>query len=328
MNAAKLEAIRIGPDQRRRPHGAFWAIVVGVVLITAAALYFAKPFSPEGPRVFKAATATASKPERVSAPPAPAPAPEKKADAPVDGIVLTVSGYIVNRERIELSPRFLGQVKWIGVKKGDRVEKGQVLVQLDDAEQKARLLEIDGHLASAKVALEKAKIAFGRVKRLRASQNETQEREDEARLEVEAAHAQIQQIEGMRAMAQVQLDWTVIKSPIDGVVLEKLAEPAELVTPQSFGGTRGPSTALLALADPNDLQIEIDVNESDLPKISLNQKCRVTPEAFPDKHYGGYVAEIAPEANRQKGTLQLKVQVERPDKFLTPELSARVDFLK
>ena len=51
------------------------------------------------------------------------------------------------------------------------------------------------------------------------------------------------------------------------MVLEKLADPGELVTPQSFGGTRGPSTALLSLADPKDLQVEIDVNESDLAKI-------------------------------------------------------------
>ena len=76
------------------------------------------------------------------------------------------------------------------------------------------------------------------------------------------------------------------------------------------------------------LQVEIDVNEADLSKISMNQKCRVSPEAYPDKIYSGHVAEIAPEADRSKGTLQIKVQIENPDKFLTPELSAKVDFLK
>jgi HlyD family secretion protein len=111
-------------------------------------------------------------------------------------------------------------------------------------------------------------------------------------------------------------------------VLEKLVDPNELVTPQSFGGTHGPSTALIAVADPKDLQVEIDLNEADLSKISLNQKCRVTPEAYLEKTYEGYVAEIAPEANRAKGTLQIKVQIVNPDKFLTPELSAKVEFLK
>jgi len=63
-------------------------------------------------------------------------------------------------------------------------------------------------------------------------------------------------------------------------------------------------------------------------KVSLGQKCRVSPEAYLDRSYDGVVAEIAPEASRQKGTLQIKVQIQAPDKYLTPELSARVDFLK
>jgi HlyD family secretion protein len=62
-------------------------------------------------------------------------------------------------------------------------------------------------------------------------------------------------------------------------------------------------------------------------KAFLGQKCRVSPEAYPDRAYDGVVVEMAPEANRQKGTLQLKVQIKNPDRYLTPELSARVDFL-
>ena len=84
---------------------------------------------------------------------------------------------------------------------------------------------------------------------------------------------------------------------------------------------------MISVADPKDLQVEIELNESDVAKAFLGQKCRVAPEAYPDKAYEGYVAEMAPEANRQKGTLQLKVQIRNPDRFLTPELSARVDFL-
>ena len=167
-----------------------------------------------------------------------------------------------------------------------------------------------------------------RAKKLREQRVESQELEDRARIQVEASRAAVLQAQGAVEYARVQVDWTQIRSPIDGVVLEKLVDAGELVTPQSFGGTRGPSTAVLAVADPNDLQVEIDVNESDLAKVALNQRCRVSPEAYPDRAYGGVVAEVAPEANRQKGTLQVKVQIENPDRFLTPELSARVDFLR
>ena len=68
--------------------------------------------------------------------------------------------------------------------------------------------------------------------------------------------------------------------------------------------------------------------EADLAKVSLNQKCRVIPEAYPDHQYEGQVVEIAPEASRQKGTLQIKVRIHSPDRFLTPELTAKVVFAK
>jgi len=327
MDAAKLQSIRISEHQRRRSNWAFWIIVLAAVLALGGSLYLARPWAKDE-RVFAAANSQLPAVPEKNATANAASASAKRPEARPGDSVLTVSGYIINRERIEVSPRVMNQVKWIGVKKGDRVKKGDVVVQLDDAEQKARLAELEGQIAVAQVALERAHVNFQRVRKLRATQNETQEREDDARLAVASAEAHLKQLDGVRQTAQVWLEWTVIRAPIDGVVLEKLADPGELVTPQSFGGTRGPSTALLSLADPNDLQVEIDVNESDLAKITMNQRCRVSPEAYPEKVYGGYVAEIAPEANRQKGTLQIKVQIEKPDHFLTPELNAKVEFLK
>jgi HlyD family secretion protein len=327
MDTEKLAEIRIAPTERRRTRRAFWWIIGTVAVITLTAFFAARP-RPDERRVIDRKPAAAAEQS-----PAPVAKSETASTAsvhapPQEGTVLTVSGYIVNRERIELSPRFQGVVKWIGVKKGDRVARDQVVVTLDDAEQRARLLEAQGRLAAANAALEKANLNFDRVRKLTATRVVSGEIADEARILVATAKADLLQAEGLLHYAQAQLDWTVIKSPIDGVVLEKLVDPGELVTPQSFGGTRGPSTALIALADPADLQVEIDVNEADLPKIRAGQKCRVSPEAYPDKVYDGYVAELAPEANRQKGTLQIKVQVVNPDEFLTPELSARVDFLK
>jgi len=333
MKETRLQSIRIEPGQRRRQTRSTTLIFVTVAAITLAAAWFAWPREGDDRRVFKGnqkvSASEAAKPAGPTPASTTAPAPAKAAPSGAAAdTVLTTSGYIINRERIEISPRMMGLVTWIGVKKGDTVKKDQVLVRLDDAEQRARLYEIEGQLLGAKVALEKARLVYQRVRRLRATKNETEEREDEVRLGVQAAEATVQQIDGMRESTKVAMDWTVIRSPIDGVVLEKLAVAGALVTPQSFGGTKGPSTALVALADPQDLQVEIDVNETDLPKVFVGQRCRVTPEAFPDKSYGGYVAERAPEASRQKGTLQIKVQIEKPDQYLTPELSAKVDFLK
>ena len=324
MDPEKLNQLHIQAEAKGRPKSFFWTILLIVLLVTGVAVYYAWPKKDEGRRIIGGASnqTVVSSVSKSGETKTPEPRPAGQDDS-----VLTVSGYIVNRERIELSPRFMGVVKWIGVKKGDAVTNGQVVVLLDDAEQKARMHEAEGRLANAKVAINKAELDYARIIELTKTRIETKKAEDDARLQLESARAVVKEAEGSCELAKTYLDWTIIRAPINGVVLEKLVDPNELVVPQSFGGLRGPSTALIALADPKDLQVEIELNEADLSKVSLNQQCRVSPEAYPDKVYGGHVAEMAPEANRQKGTLQVKVQIHEPDHFLTPELSAKVDFL-
>jgi HlyD family secretion protein len=323
VDSQQLEKLRIRSESKQRTRSTPWLIFAVVIIITAVAIFFAFP-RKKNQRADHEATAKNTSTRSSST--------NSSTNVAISGSapdsVLTVSGYIVNRERIEISPRFLGVVKWIGVKKGDIVTNGQVVVLLDDSEQRARLLEGKAQVANAKVALEKAEIDYRRASELIAQNIETKQLEDETRLRVAAAKASLEQAKATVELSRTYLDWTVIRSPISGVVLEKLVDQGELVTPQSFGGGRGPSTAFLAVADTKDLQVEIDLNEADVAKVSLNQECRVSPEAYPDKIYRGYVAEMAPEANRQKGTLQLKVQIRDPDKFLTPELTAKVEFLK
>jgi HlyD family secretion protein len=221
----------------------------------------------------------------------------------------------------------MGVVRDIRVKKGDSVTKDQVVAVLDDVEYLAQLKQAKGALEVAQVQVKQAQLDVDRARRLVAERVEMKATLEDAELRLAAGQADVKRLEGQVELVQTYLDWTIIRSPINGVVLEKLVDPNELVTPQSFGGTRGPSTALISLGDPEDLQVEIELNESDLSKIYLNQACRISPEAYLDRVYQGYVVEIAPEANRQKGTLQIKVQIENPDKYLTPELSAKVDFM-
>jgi len=334
MNTDKLRALQISPEEKRRPQRAFWSIVLVVAAVLLGAVAFIQPWARDKRELAGAATMGTDNSTPAAALPAPqagasaqSPTVPKTAATAGQDSVLTVSGYIVNRERIEISPRFLGVVKWIGVKKGDAVTNGQVVVQLDDAEYRARMLQAEGQLNGAKADVERDRLNYQRITNLISTAVESKQSEDNARLTLEADRAALQAAQGNYELAKTYVDWCVIRSPINGVVVEKLVNPDELVMPQSFGGGRGPSTALLAVADLNDLQVEIDVNEADLSKISLSQKCRVSPEAYPQKVYPGFVAEIAPEADRAKGTLQIKVQIVGPDRYLTPQLTAKVDFL-
>jgi HlyD family secretion protein len=332
MNTEKLKGLQINPEEKSRPQRAFWSILLVVAAVLLATIFFIKPWAKDNRELANdAATSTnnsSSANTAVAKSAAEATAQKNSAAAASKDSVLTVNGYIINRERIEISPRFLGMVKWIGVKKGDAVTNGQVVVKLDDTEYRARLLEAEGQLSAAKAAVERDELNYERIKNLIRTDIESKQSDDNARLALEGDRASLRSAQGTYDLAKTYVDWCVIRSPINGVVLEKLVNPDELVMPQSFGGARGPSTALLAVADLKDLQVEIDLNEADLSKITLNQKCRVSPEAYPDKTYAGTVAEIAPEADRAKGTLQIKVQIVNPDKYLTPQLSAKVDFLK
>ncbi len=300
---------------RRRNGPTIIILIAGGALLGTTAAYLFTRHNDDKPLSGK------SSPVVGNATPAPVSVP-KSGDT-----VLTVSGYIIPRARIAISPRFQGTVKWIGVKKGDRVKKGAVMVRLEEDEYRARHDEARGRQALAEANLINAETNLIRQVDLAKSNVDSQRSLDDAHRIRDTADAELHIAKSQVMLAQTYLDWCIIRAPIDGIILEKLVEPDELVVPQSFGGTRGPSTALVSLANLNDLQVEIDVNEADLSKLHLQQRCRISPEAYPDKKYTGFVTEIAPEANRSKGTLQVKVQIEFPNEFLTPELTARVEFL-
>ncbi|HMK30018.1 MAG TPA: efflux RND transporter periplasmic adaptor subunit [Terriglobales bacterium] len=146
--------------------------------------------------------------------------------------------------------------------------------------------------------------------------------------QINQARAQVIQAQGQLAYAQSQLDATQIRAPVSGTILERTAEKGELITAQ-FASTAegGPQGSVVALADLNDLQVELDIAQQDFAKLSPKQKGTVTTDAFPDRKYNGVIAEISPEANRQKATVQVKVQILNPDGYLRPDMNANVQFL-
>ena len=381
----KLRSLRIDPEHKKTGGGTGKAVgflIVGILLgFGGAYLLLMKNGSTvvlkpnSAPQVSGVAPASDSKPGAAST-----PKPAKPAAPKVGDIVLTASGYVTPRHRVSLSPQVMGQVVWVGIEKGQRVKKDDVLVRLDDEEYQAQLQEAEARVAAAEarvrdleagsrneelargkalvveteVALRNATLAFERRKQLFESggAESRQSFEDataardaaEARLgaqkqalalleagarkeAVEAARGDLAAAKASRDAARIRVKDTTITAPLDGTVLEKLIEIGELVTPQSFGGSRGARTELLSMADLSDLQVEVDINEADFGKILPGQAATVTLDAYPDRSYQGKIREIAPEANRSKATVQVKVQILNPDKLVLPEMGARVDLL-
>ena len=141
--------------------------------------------------------------------------------------------------------------------------------------------------------------------------------------EIARAKGALMQAEGQAAYARSQLDATVIRAPITGTILERSVEKGELLTGQFASAAR----PVVSLADLNDLQVELDIAQDDFARLGPKQKAAVTVDAFPDRKYDGIIAEISPEANRQKATVQVKVQILNPDEYLRPEMNATVKFL-
>src|SRR6266403_4711823 len=144
--------------------------------------------------------------------------------------------------------------------------------------------------------------------------------------EIRAGEAQVRQMKAALDYADTQLANTEIKAPVSGTVLQRIVERGEMVSPSAFGES-GARTSVVALADLNDLQIELDISQTDFARLKMNQRAEIIPEAFPHQKYTGFIAEIAPEANRAKATVQVKVKVDNPDEQLRPEMNARVNFL-
>ncbi|MBP7868107.1 MAG: efflux RND transporter periplasmic adaptor subunit [Acidobacteria bacterium] len=359
-----LQALRIEPSRRARHRGrlrrwARWGVAL-VIVILAGYFFLRSGMGPGGVEVETAR---------------PTPPDPKAPD-----VVLSASGYVVAKHRINVNSKVTGRIAWIGVEKGDVVKAGQLLVRLEDEEFRAQVDQAEGAVRSAKARLEllrngnrpqeiaeaahraeqaKAERDIARTTRdrfftLTNSGVVSKQELDDAQARLDAAEQQyralsqaaevvrigaraedvaraegdLREAEGRLAWAKTQLDATLIKAPVSGTILQRVVEKGELVTAQFASGAEGgPQGSVAALADLDELQVELDINQNDFGRLSLKQSATVTADAFPDRAYDGFIEEISPEANRQKATVQVKVRIRNPDGRLRPDMNAKVDFV-
>ena len=178
--------------------------------------------------------------------------------------------------------------------------------------------ELDNAQNAYDVAVAQAKVARENLELARIGPRQEQ---------IDLARAQLAESEAAVRWLEAQLENTVIRAPVDGTVLERLIEQGEMVTTGYVSG-RGAKSAFCSIANLKDLEVELDINESDISRVRVGQDCAVSPDSYPDRKYKARVREIAPEANRQKATIQVKVAIEAPDEYLRPETNAKVNFLE
>jgi RND family efflux transporter MFP subunit len=240
------------------------------------------------------------------------------------GPVLSGSGYVVTGEKyISIGVRVAGRIEAYLVDEADRVKAGQALVRLDSRDYEAALERAEAQLRLARATVELRRKELVRLRELRQRDVASQAELDVKETELRVAEAEAARAEAEVAQTRVSLDYTVLRAPVDGVILAKLKEVGEIAVPGGFAG----SGDLIRMANLDDLRAEVDVNEADLARVRLGQDATVVPDAFPDRRYQARVVKLYPQVNRQKGTLKVEVAVLEPDSILLPDMSVRIHFL-
>ena len=254
--------------------------------------------------------------------------------------VLNASGYVTPRRRATIAAKITGLVKEVFAEEGMRVQAGQVLATLDDSDAQARLRSAEAErnataatLADLRVNLANSERDRQRSEALWKDGAVSEQSVDQARTAVESLRARIalaeEQVRAAEARAKVaaqDLENTVIRAPFAGLVVSKDAQRGEMVSPISAGGgfTR---TGIATIVDMTSLEVEVDVNESSLARVTPDQPVQAVLDAYPDWKIPGRVRTIIPTADRQKATVKVRVAFDRLDPRILPDMGVKVTFL-
>ena len=321
--ASLIEQLRIerAPEPPRRRAVVWWSASFAVaILMVGAALYVGLP------RAVSIHVAVAQ------------PVPDATSIGPSS--ILDASGYVVARRQATVSAKITGKVVAVGIEEGQRVERDQIIARLDDANAKASVAHARAELEQARATLIAAEVAFANSKPT-FQRNEQQLARavisaqafdtaktayDAARTELEVAARAVEVAAARLALAERNLDDTIVRAPFAGIVTVKAAQEGEMVSPISAGGgfTR---TGIGTVVDMSSLEVEVDVSENFINRVEPQQTATVTLNAYPDWRIPARVVAIIPTADRAKATVKVRVGFDVGDPKILPEMGARVAFL-
>ncbi|MBI1806452.1 MAG: efflux RND transporter periplasmic adaptor subunit [Ignavibacteria bacterium] len=239
--------------------------------------------------------------------------------------LLTASGYVVAQRKASIASKATGRIMYLGFREGDKVKQGDVIARIESADVEAALAQARADLDVAKAEKSDAEQSLGRSKKLLERQLISQAEFDGVKARFDRVVASISSRQAAVKAAEVQLENTRIRAPFDGTILSKNADVGEVVAPFAAGASS--RVAVVTIADMSSLEVEADVSESNIERITVGQPCEISLDAYPDKRYRGNVDKIIPTADRAKATVLTKIRFVEQDKRVLPEMSAKVHFL-
>ena len=319
------------PSSGRRSRWLLPAIA-GVVVIAAVAV--AVFGLPEFRGLRSAEPVAAKAPETDSLP------PPQQSMARKDVGALAASGYVVARRKATVAAEITGKVLEVLIEEGITVTEGQVVARLDSvlaesdlALARSRVEAAEAAIGAISADLQDATRIHSRVQTLAQKNFATDADLTKAHARLGVLTAQLRQSQSVRDTARLDAERTAsvlekyrIRAPFSGVVIDRSAQPGEMISPMSVGGfTR---TGICTIVDMDSIEIEVDVNEAFIGRVVAGGQVSAVLDAYPDWPIPASVIAIVPTANREKATVKVRIRFERKDPRILPDMAVKVTFMR
>ncbi|MCU1246506.1 MAG: efflux transporter, family, subunit [Acidobacteria bacterium] len=236
-------------------------------------------------------------------------------------MTVTATGTISAVTTVQIGSQVSGVISRLYADFNSRVNKGQLLAELDPTPFQATVEQRQADLTKSKVEAANAKITYERQRRLVGAGLAAQADLDAARAAYESAQAQIQQSTAGLSQALTNLKYTKISSPIDGVVVDRQYDVGQTVA-ASF---QAPTLFSIA-QDLTKMQVQADVDQSDIGRVQVGQPVRFTVDAYPDEEFRGRISQMRLNATVSQNVVSYPVIIEvpNPGERLRPKMTANV----
>lgn len=267
----------------------------------------------------------------------------KARDASAEGPIslLDASGFVTARRIATVSSKITGKVREVLIEEGQAVVEGDLLARLDDTDAKAQLALAESQLNATELQRGEARTQLQLAERTLQRQQELARQKlvpqsvldsalterDSLRARLRSLGASVEVSRDQLALAKIGVDNTEVRAPFSGVVIAKAAQPGEMISPISAGGgfTR---TGIGTLVDMDSLEVQVDVNEAYIGRVSPGMAVEAVLNAYPDWKIPGKVIAIIPTADRSKATVKVRISLDVEDSRIVPDMGVRVSFLK